>query len=242
MTNNAEKRILVAEDEKPIRDFIIINLGRNGYDIYEAEDGEQALYIYDEHRGEFDIALLDIMMPKLDGLEVCRRLRQRSQTLGILMLTAKTQEMDKVTGLLVGADDYITKPFSPSELMARVDSVYRRVAVNRSIEREHLSGRKLEAVTHGEYTLSVSNRNLLRKGEIIELTQVEFMIMDIFFKNPGTALDRNEILTYVWGESYYGDDKVVDVNIRRLRMKLEDNPSEPKHLVTVWGMGYKWVI
>ncbi len=143
--NAHEKRILVAEDEKSIRDFIVINLRRNGYDIYEAEDGEQALRVYEEYNGEFDIALLDIMMPKLDGLEVCKQLRQKSQTIGIVMLTAKTQEMDKVTGLLVGADDYITKPFSPSELMARIDAIYRRVAINKDM----LSGndKKVETIT-----------------------------------------------------------------------------------------------
>ncbi|MDR1630745.1 MAG: response regulator transcription factor [Oscillospiraceae bacterium] len=235
-----EKRILVAEDEKSIRDFIVINLRRNGYDVYEAEDGEQALRIYEEYNGAFDVALLDIMMPHVDGLEVCKQLRQKSQTLGIVMLTAKTQEMDKVTGLLVGADDYITKPFSPSELMARIDAIYRRVAINKSSQQG--AAKKVETITLGEFILSLRNRNLTKNGEILELTQVEFMIMEFFFKNPGVALDRNEILNYVWGSSYYGDDKVVDVNIRRLRMKLEDVPSEPKHLITVWGLGYKWVV
>ena len=235
-----EKRILIAEDEKSIREFIVINLSRNGYDIYEAEDGEQALRMYDEYDGNFDIALLDIMMPKLDGIEVCKRLRERSPSLGIVMLTAKTQEMDKVTGLLVGADDYITKPFSPSELMARIDAIYRRVSINKD---EIIDNKKkVEEIVLGEFSLSIRNRNLMRNGQILELTQVEFMIVEFFFKNPGVALDRNEILNYVWGSSYYGDDKVVDVNIRRLRMKLEDRPSEPRHLVTVWGLGYKWVI
>lgn len=235
-----EKRILVAEDEKSIRDFIVINLRRNGYDVCEAEDGEQALQLYEEYGGAFDVALLDIMMPKTDGLEVCKQLRQHSQTLGIVMLTAKTQEMDKVTGLLVGADDYITKPFSPSELMARIDAIYRRVALNKTSQQT--GTKKVEIITLGEFSLSLRNRNLTKNGEILELTQVEFMIMEFFFKNPGVALDRNEILNYVWGSSYYGDDKVVDVNIRRLRMKLEDVPSEPRHLITVWGLGYKWVV
>ncbi len=237
---NNQKRVLVAEDEKSIRDFIIINLSRNGYDIFEAEDGEQALRIYEEYNGNFDIALLDIMMPKIDGLEVCRRLRESSKELGIVMLTAKTQEMDKVTGLLFGADDYITKPFSPSELMARIDAIYRRVSVNK--ENIAISAKRSDTIILGEFNLSIRNRNLMRNNVILELTQVEFMIMECFFKNPGIALDRNEILDYVWGSSYYGDDKVVDVNIRRLRMKLEDIPSDPKHLITVWGLGYKWVI
>lgn len=234
------KKILVAEDEKSIRDFIVINLRRNGYEVYEADDGEQALRIYDENDGDFDVALLDIMMPNVDGLEVCKQLREKSQTLGIVMLTAKTQEMDKVTGLLVGADDYITKPFSPSELMARIDAIYRRVSLNKS--KDSSKGKKTEEITLGEFSLSLRNRNLTKSGKVLELTQVEFMIMEFFFKNPNVALERNEILNYVWGSSYYGDDKVVDVNIRRLRMKLEDVPSEPRHLITVWGLGYKWVV
>ncbi len=231
------KKVLIAEDEAAIREIIAITLQRAGYEVTEACDGEQALLTYTERPNQFDVVLLDIMMPNMDGLEVCKRLRKISSTVGIIMLTAKTQEMDKVSGLLMGADDYITKPFSPSELMARVDSVYRRVAMNSNQNAQQVPTDKISIAP---FELNLRNRALYKNSEQIELTQVEFQIMEYFFSNPGKALSRTDILKHVWGESYYGDEKVVDVNMRRLRMKIEDEPSIPKHLVTVWGMGYKW--
>lgn len=232
------KKVLIAEDESAIREIIAITLKRAGYDVVEACDGAQALELYAEQDGDFDVILLDIMMPNVDGLEVCKRLRNVSGTVGIIMLTAKTQEMDKVSGLLMGADDYITKPFSPSELMARVDSVYRRVAMNTQNKPQPV---KADKITLAPFELNLRNRTLYKNNVHIELTQVEFQIIEYFFENPGKPLSRNDILKKVWGEMYYGDEKVVDVNIRRLRMKIEDEPSIPKHLVTVWGMGYKWM-
>lgn len=233
------KRVLIAEDESAIREIISITLKRAGYDVTEACDGQQALDIYQEKNGDFDVVLLDIMMPNVDGLEVCKTLRGISGTLGIIMLTAKTQEMDKVSGLLMGADDYITKPFSPSELMARVDSVYRRVALNTQTVVQRPA--RADKIFLEPFELNLRNRTLSKNGAFIELTQVEFQIIEFFFTNPGKALSRTDILKEVWGESYFGDEKVVDVNIRRLRMKVEDEPSIPRHLVTVWGMGYKWM-
>lgn len=233
------KRILIAEDETAIRDFIVINLKRSGYDVTEACNGREAVEKYDECAGDFDIALLDIMMPEMDGLEVCKYLRQKSSTIGIIMLTAKSQEMDKVTGLLVGADDYVIKPFSPSELMARVDAVYRRVSVNKEFADK--KNNTSDVVVSGEFSLNLRSRTLHKNDENIELTQVEFQIMEYFMSNPGESLSRLDILSYVWGDAYYGDEKVVDVNIRRLRMKIEEDSSNPEHLTTVWGMGYKWV-
>jgi DNA-binding response OmpR family regulator len=174
-------------------------------------------------------------MPGMDGFQLCKELRKRSESLGIIMLTARTQEMDKVSGLMLGADDYITKPFSPSELLARVDSLYRRVEMNRSKAVSEGDEIKLD-----EFVLNLRRRTLCKNGEPIELTQVEFQIVEYFFQNPDTALDRNDILTRVWGARYFGEEKIVDVNIRRLRMKIEDDPSKPTRLVTVWGMGYKW--
>ena len=230
------KRILVVEDEDAIREFVVINLQRAGYDVVEANSGEAALQKYEENHGEFDVAILDIMMPGIDGLTVCKELRKKSGNLGIIMLTAKTQEMDKVTGLMLGADDYVTKPFSPSELVARVDSLYRGVAIAEMREENNFQ----EELVSGDFVLNLRNRALKKKGRMIELTQVEFQIMEYFFSNPGVALDRTNILTHVWGEAYYGEEKIVDVNIRRLRMKIEDEPSNPKHIVTVWGLGYKW--
>lgn len=230
------KNILVAEDETAIRDFVVINLERAGYNVTEAENGAVALRKYNEANGDFDIAVLDIMMPEMDGLSVCKELRKRKGELGIIMLTAKTQEMDKVTGLMHGADDYVTKPFSPMELVARVDALYRRIAISEMRSENNFK----EEIKSGDFTLNLKNHSLKKNGRQIELTQVEFQIMEYFFSNPGTALDRSAILKYVWGEQYVGEEKIVDVNIRRLRMKVEDNPSSPKYIVTVWGLGYKW--
>ena len=231
------ERILVAEDEQTIREFVVINLKRAGYECFEASNGEEALEIYERENGNFDVAVLDIMMPgAYDGLAVCRELRKKSGSIGIIMLTARTQEMDKVTGLMMGADDYVTKPFSPSELVARVDAIYRRVA----IAEMRMDNNFKEEIRSGEFSLNLRSRALMKRGKPIELTQVEFQIMEYFFSNPGAALDRTKILKHVWGESYVGEEKIVDVNIRRLRMKVEDEPSNPKHIVTVWGLGYKW--
>ena len=232
------KKVLVAEDEESIREFIVINLTRSGYDVEQAENGAVALDLFSKDEASFDVAILDIMMPEVDGLTVCKELRKRSSDLGIIMLSAKTQEMDKVTGLLVGADDYVTKPFSPSELMARVDAVYRRVEMTRGFRKADAS---LDVITLDEFELNLRNRTLSKAGKLIELTQVEFPIIEYFFKNPNAALSRTNILKQVWGENYYGDEKIVDVNIRRLRMKVEDNPSSPTRLVTIWGLGYKWI-
>ena len=204
----------------------------------EAGDGEEALKIFDANNGDFAIAILDIAMPIMDGLTLCKELRKRSSLLGIIMLTARTQEMDKVTGLLVGADDYVTKPFSPSELMARVDAIYRRIAMNNAEARKEKSS---DEIILGEFILNLRNHTLTKNGKYIELTQVEFQMMEYFFSNPDAALDRTDILNKVWGNAYFGEEKIVDVNVRRLRMKVEDNPSAPKHLVTVWGLGYKWI-
>lgn len=233
------KRILVAEDETAIREFIVINLRRSGYEVVEAHNGREAVDKYDECAGDFDIALLDIMMPEMDGLEVCKYLRQKSSTIGIVMLTAKSQEMDKVTGLLVGADDYVIKPFSPSELMARIDAIYRRVTVNKELA--DLNKKPGDVVTSGAFSLNLISRTLRKNDEPIELTQVEFQIMEYFMSNTGASLSRLDILRHVWGDDYYGDEKVVDVNVRRLRMKIENDPSAPEHITTVWSIGYKWV-
>ena len=230
------KRILVCEDEASIREFVVINLKRSGYEVVEAESGEEALKKFDEDKDGIDIALLDIMLPGMDGFAVCRELRQRSESMGIIMLTARTQEMEKVGGLMMGADDYVTKPFSPSELVARVDALQRRVAAVRARDEVNY----LEELHSGDFILNLRSRTLKKRGQLVELTQVEFQIMEFFFTNPGKAFSRTDILTRVWGEEYFGEEKIVDVNIRRLRMKIEDNPSEPRYILTVWGLGYKW--
>ncbi len=229
------KRILVVEDEVAIREFEVINLKRVGYETVEAGSGEEALEIFDNDTEGFQIALLDVMMPGMDGFALCKEIRSRSDSIGIIMLTAKSQEMDKISGLMIGADDYITKPFSPTELLARVDSLYRRVGLNAAKTAENTN-----QITLGDFTLDLRRRTLTRSGQNIELTQVEFQMVEYFFTNPDVALSRRAILERVWGDSYYGEEKIVDVNIRRLRMKTEEDPSNPTNLVTVWGMGYKW--
>ena len=228
------KRILTVEDETSIREFVVINLKRAGYTVFEAGSGEEALALFEEHNGDFDVVLLDVMLPGIDGFTVCKKLREQSGTMGIIMLSAKSQEMDKVSGLMLGADDYVTKPFSPSELLARVDAIHRRV-----IAAEHASA--ADKIVSGPFSLNLKSRTLVKNGESIELTQVEFQLMELFMNNPNIALARGDILGRVWGENYFGDEKIVDVNMRRLRMKLEDDPSKPKYILTVWGFGYKWI-
>lgn len=232
--NNRMKRILVCEDEDVIRDFVVINLRRAGYDVIDVNCGEDALQIFNEENGNFDIALLDIMMPGIDGFQVCKELRRKSATIGIIMLSAKTQEMDKVSGLMLGADDYITKPFSPSELTARIDAVYRRVSMS------FIKEEKAPTIQSGPFVLNLKSRTISKNGELIDLTQVEYQILEYFFNNQNTALDRRSILTHIWGDNYVGDEKIVDVNIRRLRMKLEEDASNPRYISTIWGFGYKW--
>lgn len=228
------KRILIVEDEAAIREFEAINLNRVGYETVEAASGEEALEIYDSDLQGFNIALIDVMMPGMDGFELVKELRKRTTTLGIIMLTAKSQEIDKISGLMFGADDYVTKPFSPTELLARVDSLYRRVCANAqaSVQSNEL--------TLGDFTLDLRRRTLSKSGRNIELTQIEFQIMEYFFTHPNEPVSRTQLLKKVWGDNFFGEEKIVDVNIRRLRVKLEDNCSDPKHLVTVWGFGYKW--
>lgn len=229
------KRILICEDEDTIREFVVINLKRAGYDVVDVNCGEAALETFESEHGNFDIVLLDIMMPGIDGFTVCKKIREKSSTIGIIMLTARTQEMDKVSGLMMGADDYITKPFSPSELTARVDAIYRRVCMS-FIKKEDTS----TILESGPFILNLKSRTVTKNGVPIDLTQVEYQIMEYFMNNKNTALDRSSILTHIWGENYYGDDKIVDVNIRRIRMKIEDEPSSPKYILTIWGYGYKW--
>ena len=229
------RKILVAEDEQNIREFVVINLERAGYKTYEAETGDQALALYAQEDGDFDVAVLDIMMPgEHDGLAVCKELRRRNPSIGIILLSARTQEMDKVSGLMMGADDYVTKPFSPSELVARVDAVYRRVSMVAGKPKENAE------IRSGPFVLNIKSRTLTKNGKPIDLTQVEYQIVELLLKNKGSALDRNKILSEIWGENYYSDVKIVDVNIRRLRIKVEDEPSMPVYIQTVWGYGYKW--
>lgn len=231
------KKVMILEDEVSIRSFVVINLKRAGYEVVEAGTGEEALELL-KANPDVGVAILDIMLPGIDGFEVCRSIRATDKKIGIIMLTARSQEMDKITGLMTGADDYMTKPFSVSELLARVEALCRRVG--RSGGGSAADENAPTTLVSGEFVLDENRRVLLKAGRQIELTQVEFQIMELFFHNPGIALVREKILKGVWGENYFGDVKIVDVNIRRLRMKVEDEPSHPTHIMTVWGYGYRW--
>lgn len=226
------KKVLIMEDELNIRSFVVINLKRAGYDAIEAGNGQEALDAIAQ-TPDIGVAILDIMVPgDMDGFEVCRRIRASNKQMGIIMLTARTQEMDKVTGLMTGADDYVTKPFSPAELTARVDALYRRTGGDVEMDAGEIS--------QPPFLLNTRNRTLEKNGARVKLTQVEYSIMKLFMDNPGKALSREEILDAVWGRDYFGELKIVDVNIRRLRIKIEDDPTNPSYITTVWGYGYKW--
>ncbi len=229
------KRILVCEDEASIRDFVVFNLQNAGFLVEQAVSGEQALEIFAAQKEPFAVAILDGMLPGIDGFAVCRALREQDAFLGIIMLTARSQEAEKVEGLQCGADDYVTKPFSMAELQARVDALCRRVQILR--ERDSAYTDKLY---RGGFVLDISNRTLQMQDKTVVLTPVELQLLEFFFTHPTQCHTRTEILRYVWGEAYAGDHKVVDVNLRRLRMKLEQDPSNPRHLITVWRKGYKW--
>lgn len=227
------KKILVLEDEANIRSFVVINLRRSGYEPIEAENGMEALERLKENP-DICLALLDVMLPDIDGFEVCRRIRATGSKIGIIMLTAKSQEIDKVTGLMTGADDYVTKPFSPAELTARVDALVRRLGQDEEDEK------KTYELVSGPFILNTRNRTLEKNGNRIRLTQIEFQLIKLFLENPGKAMSREDILKAVWGQQFNGEYKTVDVNVRRLRIKIEEDPTEPEYLTTVWGYGYKW--
>ncbi|WP_195570651.1 response regulator transcription factor [Paenibacillus sp. 1001270B_150601_E10] len=225
-------KILILEDEESIRSFIVINLKRNGFEVVEASNGNEALdkLLSDQ---TIDIALLDVMVPGIDGFEVCRRVREQNERLGIIFLTAKVQEQDKVYALSVGADDHVSKPFSPTELVARIQSLLRRV------HSYHQASQKV--VYHsGPFTLDLIAKRFMKDEEAIDLTPTEFSLIQYFMEKEEVTLSRDVLLDHVWGKEYMGDPKIVDVNVRRLRQKIEDEPSSPKYIETVWGHGYKW--
>ena len=225
------RKVLVLEDEENIRAFVVINLKRAGYEVVQAGSGEEALEKYQENT-DVAVCILDVMLPGIDGYEVCRTLRSEGYEGGIIMLTARTQEADKVTGLMNGADDYVTKPFSVIELAARVDALYRRVSGSPFSEDD--------VIKSGPFKLNLRAREVLKNGVKIELTQIEYGLLKAFMQNIGKALSRDELLEMEWGHHYVGELKIVDVNIRRLRIKIEDDPAEPSHIVTVRGYGYMW--
>ena len=227
------KKILVVEDAAPIRELVALNLRLTDCQVDEAESAEEALKLLEKNPG-YDVAVVDVMLPGMNGFSLCESIRRQNDTIGIIILSAKSQEQDKIRGLSIGADDYMTKPFSVSELLARVEALCRRVGRGAGSQTDG------EQITSGGFVLDKRSRILYKNGQPIDLTQVEFQIMELFFATLGAALQREKILEGVWGENYYGDVKIVDVNIRRLRIKIEDNPTKPTYVNTVWGYGYKW--
>ena len=231
-------RILVVEDEESIGEVIELNLSLAGHSVVHVTSAERAQDLWDSGDKNFDIALLDIMLPGMSGVSLCEYFREMGSDIGIIMLSAKSQEQDKVVSLSVGADDYMTKPFGVNELQARISALLRRIKK----DEKAVQPQNEDTIVSGPFTLNMRSRILSKNGEVIDLTSVEFSIMELFFKNEGMALTREKILEGVWGENYYGDIKIVDVNIRRLRMKIEEDPSSPEFIVTVWGYGYRWTV
>lgn len=228
-------KILLVEDEAPIRMFTKINLENEGFQIVEAESGEQGVELArSEHP---DIVVLDLMLPGISGYEVCSILRTEMPHIGIIMLTAKSQEIDRILGLEKGTDDYMVKPFNPHELVLRVRSLIRRL----KLEEEPKAQRDSSPIlTDGPFTLDLYARTFTKNGSLIDLTPTELAIIKMFMTHPGKALSREEILHHAWGEDYQGESKIVDVNVRRIRAKIEDNAAKPAYLETVWGVGYRW--
>lgn len=223
-------KVLLVEDEESIRKFVKINLEREGYIIFEAGSGEEGIEVARRERP--DIVVLDIMLPGIDGFEVCKTLRGEFPSLGIIMLTAKAEDYDKIMGLQFGTDDYLTKPFNPTELTLRIKSIERR------LEPEEVKESNL--IVDPPFKIDSYSRKFYKDDEELELTPTEYQIIKIFMTNPGKAMTRDEILRLVWGDDFLGDSKIVDVNIRRLRSKIETNPAKPNYIETVWGTGYRW--
>ena len=226
-----DKKVLIVEDEDSIRKFVKINLERADFQVIEAENGEKGVEI--ARKEDIDIVVLDIMLPGMDGFEVCKILREEYPSLGIIMLTAKSQDIDKIMGLEYGTDDYMTKPFNPTELVLRVKSLARRM--------ENKSEDDADSILEmGPFRMDKYSRKFYKNGIEMDVTPTEFSILKLFIENPGKAFKRDEILNLIWGYDFVGDSKIVDVNIRRLRAKVEEDPGKPEYIETVWGLGYRW--
>ena len=225
-------RILLVDDEQPIQTLLSFPLQRDGYEVVQAADGAEALARFDEQ--VFDLVVLDVMLPRMDGLEVCRRLRAKGETVPIIMLTAKSEEIDKVLGLELGADDYITKPFSMREFRSRVKAALRRSGMARTDTDDE---RPIEV---RGLRIDPGKRTVARNGDVVPTTYVEFEILAALARSPGRVFTRDMLLARVWGDSAYRDPRTIDVHIRHLREKIEADPKEPEYLFTVRGVGYRF--
>ena len=231
MENN---KVLILDDEDSIRQFMKINLEYQGYQTVEASSGEEAIKVFDQE--DPSVAILDVMLPGISGYEVCQAIREKSPKTGIIMVSAKSQDIDKILGLERGADDYIIKPFNPQELILRVRSLMRRVNLTSGVEKES----NPKTLTDGPFTLDLYSKTFYKSENDIVVTPTVFAILKNFIQNKGKAMTRDEIMEATWGENYSNDTKIVDVNIRRIRAKIEENPAKPQYIETVWGTGYRW--
>ena len=223
--------ILICDDEIKIRETLYDYFTAKGYSVSVAENGKTGAKKTEDE--DFDLILLDVMMPNIDGFEVCKKLRTMNNNIGIIMLTAKTQEMDKITGLMIGADDYVTKPFNILELKARIKAILRR-----SVKKAAAVPEAKNALKARDLELSFDSRRVFVSGKEVNLTAKEFDLLELLMENPGKVYSREKLLDTIWGFDYPGDVRTVDVHVRRLREKIEANPSEPKYIFTKWGVGY----
>ena len=233
------KKVLVVEDEDAIREFVVINLKRAGYQVVDVPTGEDALRVFDEAAGDFDVALLDVMMPGIDGFTVCKKLREQSDSIGIIMLSAKGEVFDKVLGLELGADDYMIKPFDSKELVARVKAVLRRYQTGPA-SMANASKQQGEFVEYPNLVVNLTNYSVLYKGHSVDMPPKELELLYFLASSPNQVFTREQLLDHIWGYEYIGDTRTVDVHIKRLREKIKDD--EHWSLSTVWGIGYKFEV
>lgn len=224
-------KILLVEDEESIRGFLRINFERENFQVIQCATGEEG--IRKALIENPDVAILDVMLPGISGFEVCQKLRESFPNIGIIMLTAKGEDMDKIMGLQYGADDYVVKPFNPIEITLRVKALIRRLDSEKRNDNDHI-------IISSNFKIDLYSKCLYKDDEEIDVTPKEFLLMKIFMQNPGKAFSRDDLLNLVWGVDFFGDPKIVDVNIRRLRAKIEKNPSQPMYIETIWGTGYRW--
>ena len=222
------EKILIVEDEESIRGFLKINLNRNGFEVLETDNGEEGLNILELQNPV--LVILDVMLPGMNGFEVCKKIREKKDKIGIIMLTAKGQDMDKIMGLEYGADDYMVKPFNPMELLLRIKAILRRIGGNK----------ENNIIRNGIFTIDSYGKKVFKGGKEIDLTPKEYSLIKLFIENPNKAFSRDELLDLVWGKDYFADSKIIDVNIRRLRSKIEDSSSKEGYIETIWGLGYRW--
>ena len=223
-------KILIVEDEESIRKFIKISLKREKFEVFEAASAEEGLQKILQETP--NIVILDIMLPGMNGFELCEKLKTQNTNIGIIILTARGQDMDKIMGLEFGADDYMVKPFNPLELIARINSLLRRM--------KYINEEESKFINSKEFRIDLYSKKIFKNDIELDLTPKEFLLMKMFIQNPSKALSRDELLNSIWGYEFIGDTKIVDVNIRRLRSKVEKDPSRPQYIETVWGTGYRW--